>query len=369
MRIVMRWIMVGACALTASACAEKRASVVAPPASFPPLEKISEVHVRVSAAGELPPVVGRVQQYRIVPKDTLLDVARNADLGFSEVKDANREVDEWIPPPGRVVVVPTRWILPHSQQHGIVINIPEMRLYMFPQRTKPGEQVVVRTWPIAIGSDDTPSPVGPFTVISKDKNPTWYVPDSIYKTMDRPRHVVPPGPDNPMGEYRLKLSHGLYSIHGSNTPWAIGRETTHGCLRLYPEDLPVLYKMVKPPMSGEMVYEPVKVGAVDGHIYVEVHDDVYHRFHSLDAEAKRVVGAAHLDARVDPDLLRAAVRDRSGVPIDVTRGVAGGPKATTLDNAADSLPRSSPDAAPPINTDIHRARQGTKGTGQRFQPI
>src|SRR5215471_10219956 len=282
MRTVVRWVLVGISVLTASACAERRPPTVAPPTSFPPLERITELHVRVPATGELPPVVGHVQQYRIVPKDTLLDVARNADLGFQEVKDANREVDEWIPPAGRVVVVPTRWILPRARQNGIVINIPEMRLYMFPRRTKPGEQVVVRTWPIAIGSDDTPSPVGPFTVISKDKNPTWYVPDSIYRTMDPPRrHVVPPGPDNPMGAYRLKLSHGLYSIHGSNTPWAIGRETTHGCLRLYPEDLPVLYAMVKPPMNGEMVYEPVKVGTTDGRIYIEVHDDVYHRFHSL----------------------------------------------------------------------------------------
>jgi L,D-transpeptidase ErfK/SrfK len=341
MRIAMRWILVGICVLTASACAEKRPPVAAQPETFPPLEKISELHVRVPATGELSPVVGHVQQYRIVPKDTLLDVARNADLGFREVKDANREVDEWIPPAGRVVVVPTRWILPRSRQNGIVINIPEMRLYMFPRRTKPGEEVVVRTWPIAIGTDDTPSPVGPFTVISKDKNPTWYVPDSIYRTMDPPRrHVVPPGPDNPMGAYRLKLSHGLFSIHGSNTPWAIGRETTHGCLRLYPEDLPVLYKMVKPPMNGEMVYEPVKVGAVDGHIYIEVHDDVYHRFHSLDAEAKRVVDEAHLSAKVDSDAMRAAVRERTGVPVDVTRGAVAS-RALTQSPPADTPSKPS----------------------------
>jgi L,D-transpeptidase ErfK/SrfK len=264
-------------------------------------------------------VVGRVQQYRIAPKDTLLDVARNAGLGFQEIKDANRDVDEWIPPAGRDVVVPTRWILPHAPQRGIVVNIPEMRMYMFPSHTRPGEEVTVRTWAVAIGSDATPSPVGSFTVTAKDKNPTWYVPESIYRTMEHPRRVVPPGPDNPMGEYRIRLSRGLYSIHGTDTPWAIGRETTHGCLRLYPEDIGELYTLIRPSMRGELVYQPVKVGEADGRLYVEVHDDVYRRVGNLEHEAFRVVHAAHVDARVDPDRLRAAVRERLGIPVDVTR--------------------------------------------------
>lgn len=299
--------------------AAKRQPSIPTPAPPPPLEKITELRVRVPRRGELPPVAGKVQRYRIAPKDTLLDVARNAGLGFQEVKDANRSVDEWIPPPGQEVVVPTRWILPRTAAHGIVINIPEMRMFMFPMHTRPGEEVVVRTWAVAIGSDDTPSPVGPFTVTAKDKNPTWHVPDDIYRTMEHPRHVVPAGPDNPMGEYRIRLSKGLYSIHGTDTPWAIGRETTHGCIRLYPEDIGVLYALIKPATCGELVYEPVKLGEVDGHLYIEVHDDVYRRVGNLEREAFRVVRAAHVDARVDPDRLRAAARERLGIPVDVTR--------------------------------------------------
>ena len=306
------------CMSALSGCVTKR-PVVPTPAPLPPLEKITELHVRVPRHGELPPVAGKMQRYRIVPKDTLLDVARNAGLGFQEVKDANRSVDEWIPPAGDEVVVPTRWILPRTAAQGIVINVPEMRMYMFPSHTRPGQDVIVHTWAVAIGSDDTPSPVGSFRVIEKDKNPTWYVPDSIYRTMEHPRHVVPAGPDNPMGEYRIRLSKGLYSIHGTDTPWAIGRETTHGCIRLYPEDIGVLYAMIKPPMCGEMVYEPVKVGEADGRVYVEVHDDVYRRVGSLEREAFRVVRAAHVAARVDPERLRAATRERLGIPVDVTR--------------------------------------------------
>src|SRR5262245_56206466 len=191
-----------------SACTTTRR----PPPPPPPLERVTALPVRVPGRAELPPVVGHMQTYRIVAKDTLLDVARNAGLGFNEVKDANREVDEWIPPAGLDVVVPTRWVLPRTSQCGIVINIPEMRMYMFPPRTKPGEEIMMRTWAVAIGDADTPSPVGRFTISSKDKNPTWYMPDSIYRTMDPPRRrVVPPGPDNPMGEYRIRLSKGDYS--------------------------------------------------------------------------------------------------------------------------------------------------------------
>lgn len=301
--------------LALGGCSARQPTVELPP---PPLEKITAVDARVPRRGELPPVVGRPQRYRIVPKDTLLDVARNAGLGFQQVKDANREVDEWIPPPGREVEVPTRWILPRNAYRGIVINIPEMRLFLYPQRTTPGAPVRVRTWAVAIGDDRAPSPTGPFTISSKDRNPTWYVPDSIPRA-ERPRRVVPPGPDNPMGQYRIRLSKGLYSIHGTDTPWAIGRETTHGCIRLYPEDIGELYEMVKPSMRGEMVYQPVKLGEQDGRIYVEVHDDVYRRYRSLEREALRLVQEAKLSGRVDPYRLRAAVVEKRGVPVDITR--------------------------------------------------
>jgi L,D-transpeptidase ErfK/SrfK len=306
-------------ALSLIAACSARAPRPAPPP--PPLEKISAVQTRLPPRGGLPPLIGRAQRYRIAPKDTLLDVARNAGIGFNEVKDANRAVDEWIPPPGTEVDVPTRWILPTTRQRGIVVNVPEMRLYLYPQHTRPGEPVLVRTWAVAIGDLDTPTPRGTFSVRSKDKNPTWYVPASIPRS-ERPRRVVPPGPDNPMGEYRIRLSRGLYAIHGTDTPWAIGRLTTRGCIRLYPEDIGELYALVEPRMRGEFVYEPIKLGEQDGRIFVEVHEDLYRRFRNLEQEAVRLVRAARLTARVDPDLLRAAVRQRDGIPVDVTRAVA-----------------------------------------------
>lgn len=260
-----------------------------------------------------------MQRHRIKPKETLLDVARDAGLGFNEVQDANRGVDEWIPPAGLEVVVPTRWIVPRSSYRGLVVNIPEMRLYFFPLKTTPGAVVTVRTWAIGIGTDQTPSPVGQFHITSKDKHPTWYVPDSIYRRMDRPKqHVVPPGPDNPLGDYRIRLSTGVYSIHGTDVPWSVGRLTTHGCIRLYPEDISELFRLVHAGTAGELIYEPIKFGESNGQIYVEVHNDLYRRFPNLEREALALARQARLTNRIDLERLRQAVREKRGIPIEVT---------------------------------------------------
>jgi len=308
-----------AAALSVAACTARR--VAPPPAGAPPaLEKITAVRTYVPRGTQLPGVVGRMQRHRIRAKETLLDVARDAGLGFNELKDANRDVDEWIPPAGLEVAVPTQWIVPRSSYRGLVVNIPEMRLYLFPSKTNPGEVVTVRTWAIGIGTDETPSPVGRFHITAKDDHPTWYVPDSIYRTMDPPkRRVVPPGPDNPLGDYRMRLSKGLYSIHGTDIAWSVGRLTTHGCIRLYPEDISELFRLVPRGAIGELIYEPIKFGESDGHIYVEVHDDPYRRIPSLQREALKLARKAQLMDRIDIERLRQAVREKRGIPVAVTR--------------------------------------------------
>lgn len=284
-------------------------------------EKITTLRAEIPKKGELPSPLGRMQSHEIQPEETLLDVAREAGLGFNELQDANREVDEWVPPVGLEVAVPTAWIPPRSGNRGVVINIPEMRLYLFPEKTNPGEEVVVHTWPIGIGTEETPSPVGPFRITSKDENPTWNVPDSIYRTMDPPkRRVVGPGPDNPLGAYRMRLSKGLYAIHGTDSPWSIGRLTTHGCIRLYPEDIDELFQMVRIGTTGEMVYQPIKLGESGDDIYIEVHDDIYGRVGKLERAAVDLARKAGVLKRVDMELLRSAVKEKRGVPVVITSG-------------------------------------------------
>jgi len=281
--------------------------------------KQSTVTTRIPRKGELPGLVGSVQTVRVVKGDTLLDIARSADIGYQQVQDANPKVDEWLPEPGTQVVLPSRWILPRSGHRGIVINLPEMRLYLYPESTKEGEEVQIRTWPIGIGAEETPSPIRSFWIVTKEENPTWVVPKSILKTMNPPRPVVPPGPDNPLGAYRMRLSYDLYSIHGTDTPWAVGRLGTHGCIRLYPEDIPQLYGDVRVGTPGEILYQPVKVGEEDGRVYVQVHPDIYGKVQDLGRLAATEIRKAGVTDRVDRTRLKAAIADKRGIPVDVTR--------------------------------------------------
>jgi L,D-transpeptidase ErfK/SrfK len=300
-----------------ASCASTRTIPLALPPSPP--APITSAATVVPAPNQLPGLIGHVQRHRVLPGETLLDIARDAGLGFQQLQDANPTASEWTPTPDSEVIIPSRWIVPRSHYRGLVINIPEMRLYMFPAKTTPGESAPVRTWPLGIGTEHAPSPVGPFTILSKDKNPTWYVPASIQRTMDEPRAVVPPGPDNPLGKYRLRLSKGLYEIHGTDIPWSIGRLTTHGCIRLYPEDIEQLYPLVRPGMSGELIYRPVKFGEDAGEVYVEVHRDLYGRIPNLQAYAVAEARKAGVSARIEPSRLKAAVKEQRGIPVNVTR--------------------------------------------------
>jgi L,D-transpeptidase ErfK/SrfK len=285
-----------------------------------PVSRITAVMVRVPTSEDPAPLLGRFQRYRIATGENLLEVARRGGLGFRELRDANPKIDEWQPRAGVELLLPSRFILPRASYHGLVINIPEMRLYLFPADAYPGERVPVLTWPIGIGAEEAPSPVGSFQVKSKDENPTWVVPASILRTMENPRAVVPPGPDNPLGDYRIRLSIDVYAIHGTNDPWTVGRLTTHGCIRMYPEDIEQLYPLVGPGMPGEILYQPVKFGESRGRVYVEVHQDVYQMYPDLEGHALGTLADSGFSTRVDVERLRAAVRAKTGVPTDVTRG-------------------------------------------------
>ncbi len=172
-------------------------------------------------------VVGAVHHYRIRAGDTLLDVARWFDLGYNEIVDANPGVDPWVPPVGTDIVIPTEWVLPCCASAGIVVNIPELRLFYF--RPAPGDPqtTLVTTYPVGLGRDDWRTPRGKYRVQSKQVKPTWYIPESIRREhieeRGDARHSIPGGaPDNPLGGYRLQLSHSLYGIHGTDIPWGVG---------------------------------------------------------------------------------------------------------------------------------------------------
>jgi L,D-transpeptidase ErfK/SrfK len=185
---------------------------------------------------------------------------------------ANPGIDPWVPPPGKKIFVPGQILIPQEfiNFKGIVINLPEMRLYYFK-----GNRVF--TAPVGIGAEGKLPPSGTYTIVKKKKDPFWYPPPSIREEEPDLPKVVPPGPDNPMGKYALYLSRGLFAIHGTNKIFSIGRRSTHGCIRLYPEDIKTLFYTVPLHTPVWITYQPYKLAIEKGKIYLQCYPDIEHR--------------------------------------------------------------------------------------------
>lgn len=220
--------------------------------------------------------IGEMITTETAAQDTLLDVARRHGLGYEEITNANPGIDPWLPGAGTVVVLPKQRILPRAPRSGIVINLPEHRLYWYPP-AQSGQAQVVWTFPVSIGKMDWNTPLGRTTIVSKAKDAPWIPPKSVREEHEKRGEplpaIVPGGPDNPMGRYKMALGipGGAYLIHGTNKPAGIGMQVTHGCMRLYPEDIETLYGMVPIGTQVTIVNQPYKWGWVDGELLIEVH--------------------------------------------------------------------------------------------------
>ena len=264
----------------------------------------------LSHAGEM---IGELQQYKIRDKDSLIEIARKFGLGFNAIVDANPGVDPFIPKAGTVITVPTAWILPAvSFRPSIVINIPEYRLYYFPK--VPSDTVL--TFPLGIGDEGNDTPVGSYTVVEKIVKPAWNVPKSMRTRASGLPRVVPPGPRNPLGSHALRLSLRSILIHGTNRPWGIGRRSSHGCLRLYPEDIVRLYKMVPKGTRVIILNQPVKVVGREKMVFVEAHR--YDDYEFDVGQAMHLLADRNLLGRTDFAKLIRAMEEKRGVPVDVT---------------------------------------------------
>lgn len=259
-------------------------------------------------------VLGGRRIYTIRADDSLFEVARRYDLGYTEITAANPGVDPFVPEPGRRIVLPTEWILPDVPlRKGIIINIAEMRLFLLP----PGGSKTIATFPIGIGDRGTETPVGRFLIVEKIKDPAWHVPKSIRKKEPDLPAVVPPGPDNPMGSRALRLSNRTVLIHGTNRPWGIGTRNSHGCIRLYEEDITRLFGMVRIGTPVAVVNQPVKATAKGNRVFLEVHNSGDGR--DLYREAMKRLKAKGLSARIDLDKVRRATTARNGLVVDVSK--------------------------------------------------
>jgi L,D-transpeptidase ErfK/SrfK len=234
-------------------------------------------------------VMGELQMVTVEGENTLSDLARAYGLGYDEVVAANPGVNPWVPGIGTRVLLPTQYVLPPVRD-GIVLNIAAKRLYYF---TEEDGQEIVYTFPMGIGRVGWETPVGSTTVVAKAKDPSWYVPWSVqqeHKAMGDPLPaVVPPGPDNPLGAHVLKLDMPGYLIHGTNQPYGVGMRVSHGCVRLYPENIEFLFGKVGVGTQVTIVNEPFLLGERDGELFFEAHQPLEDDPVDADARLTRTV--------------------------------------------------------------------------------
>ncbi|MFA7495557.1 MAG: L,D-transpeptidase family protein [Acidithiobacillus sp.] len=225
----------------------------------------------------LPPandnIMGAIHSITAKHEDTFSDIARRYDLGYDQLVIANPQVDPWLPGAGTRVVLPTEYVLPDAPRKGIVINLAAMRLFYYPPATD-GTAAEVITFPIGVGREGWGTPLGNTRITAKIADPSWTPPESIRKEhadngSPLPA-VVPAGPDNPLGQYALRLSIPGYLLHGTNKPWGVGMRVSHGCIRLYPEDIAALFAKVKVGTPVTVVNQPWLVGMDNGQYVLQV---------------------------------------------------------------------------------------------------
>jgi L,D-transpeptidase ErfK/SrfK len=265
-------------------------------------------------------VIGRLAFVHLEKGDTLPDIARHFGLGINEVSAANPGVDMWVPLAGERILLPLSFILPNAPRKGIVINLAAMRLFQF---KGDGESLGVLTYPVGVGTEERPSPTGQMHVERKVSRPTWHVPASIAKDHlkkgDPLPSKVPPGPQNPLGDYALYLSKPTYLIHGTNKPASIGLRATNGCIRLYPEDVKNLYENTRVKTPVHIVDQPYLLGQYNGVVYLEVHapvdnvdnaefDKIYIKLKTIEKESGRTL---------DWSTVKNVLAEARGIPVPI----------------------------------------------------
>ncbi|MBI5100145.1 MAG: L,D-transpeptidase family protein [Nitrospirae bacterium] len=282
-----------------------------------PEEKIERNEFSIAKEDD---VIGRLALIRLEKGDTLPDIARHFSLGINGVSAANPGVDVWVPEDGERIVLPLSFILPDALRKGIVINLAAMRLFQFKGDSKSLE---VSTYPVGIGTEERPSPMGQMYVEFKTTRPTWHVPASIAEDHRKKGDPLPaevlPGPLNPLGEYALYLSKSSYLIHGTNKPASIGLRATNGCIRLYPEDVKKLYENTPVNTPVRIVNQPYLIGQRNGVVYMEVHappedldavefDKIYTKLRNIEKESGRTL---------DWSKVKKVLAEARGIPVPI----------------------------------------------------
>lgn len=260
-------------------------------------------------------------------EDTLLDIARNYDIGQNEIIMANPEVDRWLPGENKKIRIPNSRLLPDTPHDGAVLNLPEFRFYYYPKRVDDQPHEII-TYPISIGRVDWDTPLGKTEIIAKNLNPVWRPPKSIKEEHAANGEILPDvfpaGPDNPLGLFALRLGVPGYLIHSTNKPYGVGMRVSHGCIRMYPEDIKKLFPRIEIGTPVYIVNQSIKVGWSDNSLYIEVYPELKGDESSYENRlnlALRLIQKAN-NARlpvIQGKALKQAIKASNGIPVAIYR--------------------------------------------------
>lgn len=280
----------------------------------------------LAEAGAENRAVGEVKDYTATKDDTLVKIARNFNVGFVELRAANPAVDPWLPGEGTKLTIPTWDLIPEGPRDGVLINLPEMRVYVFLK-----DKEHPQTFPIAIGREGLETPFGTTTIVRKQKDPIWRPTPRMRSEDPALPAEVGPGPENPMGDRALYLGWAGYAMHGTNKPYAIGRRASSGCIRMYPEDITRMFDMIPVGTKVTTVNEPIKLAWIDNVLYLQAHPDIdqaismeetgqvtYAKLKDSDLQLVLKAAGPYKD-RLQWAAIRNAIRERTGIPVMIAR--------------------------------------------------
>jgi L,D-transpeptidase ErfK/SrfK len=330
------------------------------PSNLPPPAPVLPPPVpthRFELASDQDDLIGVVQVTTASKEDTLSDIARRFNIGYEEIVRANPKVDPWLPGEGREIVVPTQQLLPNAPREGIVINVAAMRLYYFPKR-KAGETQIVYTHPIGIGKVGWATPEGSTKVVRKAKDPVWRPGPGVRAEHKANGEILPAvvlaGPDNPLGNRAMYLGWAQYLIHGTNKPYGVGLRSSHGCIRMYPEDVEKVFDMVPIGEKVTVVNQPFVFGWHEGQLYLQSFDVLEDDPRNWDKAQKKLLSKAlaariqkELKARnetVDWDAISKLAHDPHGIPVSISRrgAVAGAAPVITPESTLEAIVAAAP---------------------------
>ena len=334
---------------------------------------VAATNLSHAAIFELPPegqdVIGAISTVVATYDDTLVDIARRHGLGYQDIVRANPDVNVWVPGEGTEIILPNRFVLPPGPRTGLVLNLAEYRMYYYPEPAA-GESAKVHTFPMSIGRMDWETPLGRTQIVAMARNPAWYPPQSVRDEHaadgDPLPRIVPPGPDNPLGTRALRLGIPGYLIHGTNRPAGVGMRVSHGCVRMFPEDVEFLFDRIRVKTGVRIIDVPIKIGWDGEHIVAEAHQllempqrlpaETAEHIENLDADVELpdieslskdplthvteqfIVATAERAGQLDWDVIEAMAERLDGIPIVVGESIVVGEdiKETGIKNAATS---------------------------------